>query len=168
MVNAFKTTFLLTVLMFLFLVIGQFVGGQRGMSIAFIFACVMNVGAYWFSDKIVLRMNRQRSNLAVGNAITDRLPGNRSVFRPVYAHFMSTHVKQVWVRLADDDGTGGKRVQSVGWPVVLSTIQGLAQALCGASVNDIGIGRMEGNRLRLPVTGRPHLGGQTGTQKKRN
>ena len=33
-------------------------GGQNGIVIAFIFAAVMNLGSYWFSDKIVLRMYR--------------------------------------------------------------------------------------------------------------
>ena len=32
--------------------------GQNGIVIAFIFAAVMNLGSYWFSDKIVLRMYR--------------------------------------------------------------------------------------------------------------
>ena len=31
-------------------------GGQSGLVIAFGIAVVMNVGSYWFSDKIVLRM----------------------------------------------------------------------------------------------------------------
>jgi heat shock protein HtpX len=52
--NALKTFFLLTGLMALFLFIGRMLGGQTGMIYAFGFACVMNVGSYWFSDKIVL------------------------------------------------------------------------------------------------------------------
>ena len=35
-------------------------GGQQGMTYAFIFACVMNLGAYWFSDKLVLASYRAR------------------------------------------------------------------------------------------------------------
>ncbi len=54
--NIFKTALLLAVLTALFLLIGSAVGGERGMVMAFGFAVVMNVGAYWFSDKIVLRM----------------------------------------------------------------------------------------------------------------
>jgi heat shock protein HtpX len=38
------------------LVIGDLMGGQQGLIIAFAFAAVMNLGSYWFSDKIVLRM----------------------------------------------------------------------------------------------------------------
>jgi heat shock protein HtpX len=37
-------------------VIGMWLGGQNGAVIAFGFAVVMNMGAYWFSDRIVLRM----------------------------------------------------------------------------------------------------------------
>src|SRR5512145_2194603 len=54
--NVFKTALLLAVLTALFLLIGKAVGGEQGMVMAFGLAVVMNVGAYWFSDKIVLRM----------------------------------------------------------------------------------------------------------------
>jgi len=43
----------LTVLLVL---IGGAFGGRQGMIIAFMFASVMNIFSYWFSDKIVLRM----------------------------------------------------------------------------------------------------------------
>src|SRR6185295_5969288 len=36
--------------------IGGIFGGRQGMVLAFIFAFVMNMSSYWFSDKIVLRM----------------------------------------------------------------------------------------------------------------
>jgi heat shock protein HtpX len=39
---------------------GNALGGQNGMAIALAFAVVMNFGAYWFSDKVVLRMSRAR------------------------------------------------------------------------------------------------------------
>ena len=54
--NALKTTFLLAVLTVLFVLVGKAIGGQSGMIFAFGLAIVMNVGSYWFSDKIVLRM----------------------------------------------------------------------------------------------------------------
>lgn len=54
--NTLKTGFLLAVLTALFLLIGDAVGGRSGMVMAFGFAVLMNAGAYWFSDKIVLRM----------------------------------------------------------------------------------------------------------------
>ena len=51
-----RTTLLLGALTGLILLFGQYMGGQGGLVIAFIFAVVMNFGSYWFSDKIVLRM----------------------------------------------------------------------------------------------------------------
>lgn len=54
--NTLKTTLLLTALTVLFLFIGQLLGGNNGMIIALVFAAIMNMGAYWFSDKIVLKM----------------------------------------------------------------------------------------------------------------
>jgi heat shock protein HtpX len=54
MLNNLKTTILLAALTGLLLVIGQALGGQRGMEMALIFAAVMNLGSYFFSDKIAL------------------------------------------------------------------------------------------------------------------
>ncbi len=54
--NLIKTGFLLTVLTCLLVLAGGALGGQQGMVIALVLAFVMNVGSYWFSDKIVLRM----------------------------------------------------------------------------------------------------------------
>jgi heat shock protein HtpX len=54
--NLIKTGFLLAVLTCLLVLVGGAIGGQQGMTIAFILAFVMNVGSYWFSDKIVLSM----------------------------------------------------------------------------------------------------------------
>ena len=50
-----KTTLLMGGLMGIILVIGQWLGGTTGLLIAFVLAVAMNIGAYWFSDKIVLR-----------------------------------------------------------------------------------------------------------------
>jgi heat shock protein HtpX len=54
--NTMKTGLLLAVLTALFLLIGNAMGGRSGMWMAFGLAVLMNFGAYWFSDKIVLRM----------------------------------------------------------------------------------------------------------------
>ena len=56
MSNTFKTAVLLGALTGLLVVFGKFFGGQQGMVIAFAFALLMNVGAYWFSDRIILAM----------------------------------------------------------------------------------------------------------------
>ena len=42
----------------LFILVGTAIGGRNGAVYAFIFAALMNFFAYWFSDKIVLRMYR--------------------------------------------------------------------------------------------------------------
>ena len=54
--NYLKTGILLVVFTLLFVWIGGMVGGQLGMMFAFIFALLVNFGAYWFSDRIVLSM----------------------------------------------------------------------------------------------------------------
>ena len=60
MQSTLKTTLLLASLTALIVFIGGSLGGQSGMVIAFVFAVVMNFGAYWFSDKIVLKMYKAR------------------------------------------------------------------------------------------------------------
>src|SRR6202521_2857932 len=52
--KTFKTAFLLTALTLLLLFIGEAFGGSNGMTIALVFAVLMNGGAYFFSDKIAL------------------------------------------------------------------------------------------------------------------
>jgi len=58
--NTIKTVGLMTFLMVLFVAIGAALGGRGGMFMAILFATVMNVGMYWFSDKLVLRMYNAR------------------------------------------------------------------------------------------------------------
>jgi heat shock protein HtpX len=52
--NNLKTTVLLAGLTGLLLAIGQWWGGQRGLTFALVLAAVMNLGSYFFSDKIAL------------------------------------------------------------------------------------------------------------------
>ena len=56
MFNWLKTAVLMAAIVALFGIIGASLGGQSGMLLALGFALVMNVGAYWFSDKLVLKM----------------------------------------------------------------------------------------------------------------
>ena len=60
MQNQLKTVILLGLLTALLLWVGDLVGGMSGLTIAFIFAILMNFGAYWFSDKIVLAMYKAK------------------------------------------------------------------------------------------------------------
>ncbi len=54
--NHFKTFLLMLVLTVLFILVGSAIGGKNGAIYAFVIAGLMNFFAYWFSDKIVLRM----------------------------------------------------------------------------------------------------------------
>jgi heat shock protein HtpX len=58
MPNAVKTVVLLGAMSGLLLVVGEALGGGQGLLLGFFFAVAMNIGSYWFSDKIVLRMYR--------------------------------------------------------------------------------------------------------------
>lgn len=58
--NRVKTAMLLAALTALVLVIGQALAGQAGLVLALVLAGAMNFGAYWFSDRIVLRMHGAR------------------------------------------------------------------------------------------------------------
>jgi heat shock protein HtpX len=60
MTNSIKTTLLLGLLTGIIMGIGQMFGGSQGLVIAFVFAALMNLGSYWFSDKIVLAMYRAK------------------------------------------------------------------------------------------------------------
>jgi heat shock protein HtpX len=55
-----RTTLLLAGLTGLLLLIGGLVGGRGGMVLALIFSFAMNFGAYWYSDKLVLKMYHAR------------------------------------------------------------------------------------------------------------
>jgi heat shock protein HtpX len=52
--NRIKTTLFLGFLTGLIMAVGYMLGGQSGMMFALLFSALMNFGAYWFSDKIVL------------------------------------------------------------------------------------------------------------------
>ncbi|HVC19000.1 MAG TPA: zinc metalloprotease HtpX [Vicinamibacterales bacterium] len=56
MTNTLKTTALLAALSGLLLVIGEAMGGEQGLVLAFFIAGAMNFASYWFSDRMVLRM----------------------------------------------------------------------------------------------------------------
>jgi len=60
MSNTVKTALLLAVLSGLFLALGEALGGSQGLVLGFMFAALTNLGSYWFSDKIVLRMYSAR------------------------------------------------------------------------------------------------------------
>ena len=61
--NTIRTVVLLTVLTLGLVFIGGMIGGRGGALFALIMAGVMNLGSYWFSDKIVIKMYK-------GNQVT--------------------------------------------------------------------------------------------------
>jgi len=58
--NWLKTSILMAGIVALFGVVGAAIGGQQGMLIALLFGGATNLWAYWFSDKMVLRMYNAR------------------------------------------------------------------------------------------------------------
>jgi len=56
--NTLRTIFLLTVLTVGLVFVGGLIGGKAGALIALVLAGAMNLGSYWFSDRIVVRMYR--------------------------------------------------------------------------------------------------------------
>ncbi|MGC8660532.1 MAG: zinc metalloprotease HtpX [Desulfomonilaceae bacterium] len=54
--NRLKTVILLAALGGLLVILGGYLGGKNGATIALVIAVAMNFGSYWFSDKIVLAM----------------------------------------------------------------------------------------------------------------
>ncbi|BDQ34040.1 zinc metalloprotease HtpX [Pseudodesulfovibrio portus] len=67
MTSQIKTILLLGLLTGLLMLIGGAMGGRAGLFLAFGLAMLMNVGSYWYSDKIVLRMYKA-AELSPGDA----------------------------------------------------------------------------------------------------
>jgi heat shock protein HtpX len=58
--NWVKTSILMAGIVALFGAVGAMLGGQQGMLMALVFGGAMNLWAYWFSDKMVLKMYNAR------------------------------------------------------------------------------------------------------------
>lgn len=84
--NMLKTAVLLAALTGLMIWVGGMLGGQQGMVFALIMAAVMNFGAYWFSDKMVLAMYRARevspAEAPELHAMVDNLARRAGIPRP--------------------------------------------------------------------------------------
>ena len=80
MTSQIKTALLLGLLTALLLLIGGAMGGRGGLIIALILALAMNVGSYWYSDRLVLSMYRARI-LGPGDA-----PGLHAMVRDLAAN----------------------------------------------------------------------------------
>lgn len=86
MMKTLKTTFLLTALTLLLLGLGQAFGGARGMTLALVFAVLMNGTAYFFSDKIALASSGavpiSREQAPRLYAVMERLAGKANLPMP--------------------------------------------------------------------------------------
>ena len=60
MTSQFKTALLMILMSALVISIGVAAGGRAGLFLALAFALVMNIGSYWFSDKIVLALYKAK------------------------------------------------------------------------------------------------------------
>jgi heat shock protein HtpX len=60
MTNSLKTILLMALMMGILLFIGDWMGGEQGLWLAFVFSLLMNFGMYWFSSKIVLMTYRAK------------------------------------------------------------------------------------------------------------
>lgn len=82
----FKTTLLMAAMTALFMGIGGLVGGEKGATIAFGIAGLMNLFAYWNADKMVLRYYRtvpaDETNAPGLIAMTRQMAGNAKIPMP--------------------------------------------------------------------------------------
>ena len=86
MTSQIKTILLLGLLSGLILFIGRAMGGNGGLAVALVIALVMNVGSYWFSDKIVLATYRARelspSEAPMLHRMVEELAHNAGIPKP--------------------------------------------------------------------------------------
>ena len=85
--NTLRTVILLTVLTLGLVFVGGLIGGQQGALFALIMAGVINMGSYWFSDKIVIKMYRgsQVTSGPLFNIVTEICQTNQLPMPKVYS-----------------------------------------------------------------------------------
>ncbi|MBN2645061.1 MAG: zinc metalloprotease HtpX [Desulfuromonadaceae bacterium] len=86
MLNNLKTVALMAVLTLLLMIIGGAIGGKGGALVALVLAGAMNLGSYWFSDKIVIRMYRGQevTSGVLYEVVRDLCQRNQLVMPKVY------------------------------------------------------------------------------------
>ena len=84
--NTLKSTLLLVGLMLVLVLVGERIGGERGMILAFLLSVAMNFTAYFFSDKIALAMYRAqpvtREQLPRAYEVVERLAAKEGLPMP--------------------------------------------------------------------------------------
>jgi heat shock protein HtpX len=84
--NTAKTVLLMTLLTLVLVFLGGALGGQGGALFALVMAAVMNLGSYWFSDKIVVKMYRGEEVLSgtLYEVVAELCQRNQLVMPKVY------------------------------------------------------------------------------------
>jgi heat shock protein HtpX len=87
--NTLKTIVFMGLLTALIVFVGGIFGGKTGMIFAFGFACVLNIGSYWFSDKIALAAHQaqpiEREQAPVLYEIVEKLAARANIpVPPIY------------------------------------------------------------------------------------
>ena len=81
-----KTLLLMAGLSAVLIVMGSALGGRQGIVIALVLAVIMNIGSFWFSDKIVLSMYRAQElspeDAPMVHQIVEELAGRAGVPKP--------------------------------------------------------------------------------------
>ena len=86
MTSQLKTLLLRAGLSAVLIVMGSALGGRQGIVIALVLAVIMNIGSFWFSDKIVLSMYRAQElspeDAPMVHQIVEELAGRAGVPKP--------------------------------------------------------------------------------------
>lgn len=86
MTSQLKTLLLMAGLSAVLIVMGSALGGRQGIVIALVLAVIMNIGSFWFSDKIVLSMYRAQElspeDAPMVHQIVDELAHRAGVPKP--------------------------------------------------------------------------------------
>ncbi len=84
--NTIKTVGLMTFLTLILVFAGGALGGESGALIALVFAGAMNMGSYWFSDKIVIKMYKGEEQTfgVLYDVVRDLCQRNNMVMPKVY------------------------------------------------------------------------------------
>ncbi len=86
MTSQLKTLLLMAGLSAVLIVMGSALGGRQGIVIALVLAVIMNIGSFWFSDKIVLSMYRAQElspeDAPMVHQIVDELARRAGVPKP--------------------------------------------------------------------------------------
>lgn len=84
--NTVRTVMLMTLLTLVLVTAGGAIGGQSGALFALIMAGVMNLGSYWFSDKIVVKMykGQQVESGLLYDVVTEICQRNNLIMPKVY------------------------------------------------------------------------------------